>query len=74
MKLHALIEAEGDPDKLMSLLLPEMKDRKRSRIDLKPSDKGVTIEVDAEDAVAFRATMNLITQLLSIHERAGRIQ
>ncbi len=73
MNYSAEIKIKEDPEKVYIHLLPESKEKKdRSHFTLKKTEKEVIVEVEAKDAVAFRATMNAITQLLSVfHKMRG---
>ena len=70
MNYTAEIKITEDPEKVYDQLLPESKEKKnRSNFTLKKTEKEVIVEVEAEDAVAFRATMNAITQLLAVFHK-----
>ena len=74
MNYTAEIKIKEDPDKIYDHLLPETKGkRERSHFTLRKTGKEVVIEVEAKDAVAFRATMNSITQLLSVFQKVKEI-
>jgi tRNA threonylcarbamoyladenosine modification (KEOPS) complex Pcc1 subunit len=74
MNYIAEIKIKEDPGKIYDHLLPETKGkRERSHFTLRKTDTEVIIEVKAKDAVAFRATMNSITQLLAVFQKVKRI-
>ncbi len=68
MKLTAEIFVEGK-NNLFEAFRPEEKQMKRSDYVVEKTKKGVKFSVNANDAVAFRATISTITQLLATHEK-----
>jgi tRNA threonylcarbamoyladenosine modification (KEOPS) complex Pcc1 subunit len=74
MNYSAEIRIKEEPDKVYYYLLPETESKRdRSNFTLKKGDKEVIIDVQAKDAVAFRATINTITQLLSVFQKVKEI-
>lgn len=69
MKYQATIEVEGDPDKLHEALSPESMEYDRSSFNIEKTSEGLKINIQAKDPTALRATLNAITQLLTIHEK-----
>ena len=74
MKCTAQIAVEGNPQKIYDCLKPESMDFERSSFTIKKGDNNLIIEIKAVDAVAFRATINAVTQLLAVYEKAGKIK
>ncbi len=72
MKYTAKLFAEGDPDKLLECLAPEETSFDRSSFTVTKKEEGVEFDITANDAVALRATLNSISQLLIVFEGAGK--
>ena len=72
MEYTANLFVKGDPDKLFECLLPEETDFDRSSFTIKKKEEGVEFSIHACDAVALRATLNSISQLLIVFEGAGK--
>ncbi|MBW2968429.1 hypothetical protein KY362_08165 [Candidatus Woesearchaeota archaeon] len=70
--ITARIFAEGDPEHLMECFAPEDMSFDRSSFTINRKDNGVEFVVESKDAVALRATLNSISQLLVIFESAGK--
>ena len=49
---------------------PDLKNNERSTITVTTTEDSSTFDVSASDATAFRASMNSITQLLSVFEKS----
>jgi|TARA_B100002003_G_scaffold149320_1_gene138432 tRNA threonylcarbamoyladenosine modification (KEOPS) complex Pcc1 subunit len=73
MKLSANITVNTDADLLFKSFKPELKDWKRSKIKIKKNKGKVQFTIDAEDAVAMRATLNSITALLAVYDKTNRL-
>lgn len=69
MNYKAEIIVKEDPGKAYKCLLPEKISRERSSLSLKKDKESLIISIDAKDAVAFRATMNAVTQALAVHHK-----
>ena len=69
MDYKAEIIVKEDPDKAYKCLLPEKISRERSSVSLEKGEESLKIRVEAKDAVAFRATMNAVTQALAVHRK-----
>lgn len=69
----AEIKVSGDIEELYRCLLPEIHERARSSLVIEKADNGLNINVHAKDAVALRAILNSITQMLAIFETTGKI-
>lgn len=74
MKFSALLEIDGEAEKLVKAIGNEDSETKRSSLKIKQKDNKVEIKVSAEDAVAFRATLNSITQLLAVYQKIKNIE
>jgi len=74
MNYSSIIEVEGDPDSLFECFVPEGIKKERSEYSLKKTKKGILFEIKARDATALRATVSMITQLLAVYEKIGKIK
>jgi len=74
MKYSAQIGVEGDSKSLLECFAPEGIRKERSHYLLKKTKNGVRFDISAGDATALRATINMITQLLAVYEKAQRIK
>ena len=72
MDYSARLSVRGDPDKLLECLKPEESDFDRSKFTIDRTEEGVVFDITAKDAVAFRATLNSIAQLLIVFEGARK--
>jgi len=72
MKYTAKLLVKGDPNKLFECLAPEDKDFDRSSFTINKTSDGLEFNIVANDAVAFRATLNSISQLLIVFESTVR--
>ena len=72
MECSAKVFAKGDPEKLYECLAAEDTNFERSSFIVKKTKDGVEFDVKAKDAVALRATLNSIAQLLIIFEGARK--
>ncbi len=72
MDYTAKIFAKCNPDRLLECLASEEKSFDRSKFTIKKVDDGVEFNITAKDAVALRATVNSISQLLIIFEGASK--
>ncbi|MBW3023208.1 hypothetical protein KY308_03825 [Candidatus Woesearchaeota archaeon] len=73
MKYNSKIEVLGDEDKIYACFATEKIDKERSNFSIKKSKGKVVFEIRAKDAAAFRATTNMITQLLAVYEKMKKI-
>ena len=75
MKYKATIKVCAEPELVYNAFLPEKNELRmeRSEYTMKKSADGVVFEVKAADAVAFRATINGITRMLSVIEKTESI-
>ena len=60
--------------KIHSCFATEKSDKERSNFSIKKSKGKVIFEINANDAVAFRATTNMITQLLTVYEKMRKLK
>ena len=74
MDYKAEIKVSEDPENIQKCLVPEKITRDRSTLSLEKGDGFLKIRVEARDAVAFRATMNAVTQALSVYSKTKGIQ
>lgn len=70
MKYSATIRLQYD-DKLYKCLIPEIHERDRASLKLDKVNDELIIGIDAKDAVALRALMNSLTQMLTIYDSTG---
>lgn len=72
MKCTAEILVENGKH-ILEAFQPEEKQMKRSEFSVERTKNGIKFLVKAKDAVAFRATLANITQLLATHEKTVKI-
>ncbi|MBU2561577.1 MAG: hypothetical protein KKD17_04720 [Nanoarchaeota archaeon] len=72
MECTAKVFVKGDPEKLLECLAPEETSFDRSSFTVKKRGDGVEFDVTSKDAVALRATLNTISQLIIVFEGASR--
>ncbi len=72
MKYSAKINVEEGAD-LMKCFHPEKFEKERSSYKIKRIKNAIVFEIKARDIAALRATMNSITQLLSVYERMKQL-
>lgn len=73
MKLSAEIKVWGNPKELINCFEPELIDKKRSNFKIIEKEDYVLFEIEADDSVALRATMNGITKLITVYEKMEKI-
>ena len=71
MNYSATINVGGNAEELLECFSPEGIDKERSKYTIKKTKEGVVFEITAKDAVALRATVNMITQMLAVHQKMG---
>jgi len=69
MKLTATIKAYGEPKEIFACFKPELKDKKRAYYKIIQKKDYILFEIEAENSVALRATLNGITRLLTVYEK-----
>ena len=72
MDYTANIFVKCDPDKLAECLAPEETSFDRSLFTFEKKNEGLEFSIKAKDAVALRATLNTISQLLIVFEGAKK--
>ncbi|MFC1752919.1 KEOPS complex subunit Pcc1 [Thermoproteota archaeon] len=73
MKYQAKIDVKGDPEKLYDCLSSESMDHDRSSFEVKKTEQGLTLDIQAKDITALRATLNAITQLFTVYEKIEEV-
>jgi tRNA threonylcarbamoyladenosine modification (KEOPS) complex Pcc1 subunit len=61
---------DKDADRLFRTFQPEIAKKDRSGFELKKEKDCVKFIVEAKDSVALRATLNSITKLITVYEKA----
>ncbi len=76
MNYHADIQVKVTKPALMKSLTPEFKEGRhdRSSVRIAKTKGGIKLSVSAKDSTALRASLNTITQLLSVYEKAGKLK
>jgi tRNA threonylcarbamoyladenosine modification (KEOPS) complex Pcc1 subunit len=74
MNCTAKLFVKGDPEKLFECLTPEETSFDRSSFTINKTKEGLEFDIKANDAVALRATLNSISQLLIVFEGASKKQ
>ncbi len=74
MDYTAKIIVKEDPDKIYKCLVPEKISRERSSVKIKKEKGVLVINVEAKDAVALRATLNSISQVLAVYHKTKSIK
>ncbi len=73
MKYQATIKSQGNKEIIFKAFSVENQKTERSEYKITEKKEGVLFEISAEDAVAFRATINGITRLLAVTEKMANI-
>jgi len=73
MDYTAEIIIREDPDNIHKCLLPEIMNRDRSTIKITKEKDVLKVLIEAKDAVAFRATMNHLTQTIAVYSKSKNI-
>lgn len=68
MSYTARLVARGDPGMLFDCFASEETSFERSSFTINKTDEGIEFAIEANDAVALRATLNSISQLLIVFE------
>ena len=74
MKLSAEIKVYGDPEEIYACFEPELADKKRSNFKITKKKDHLLFEIEADDSIALRATMNGITKLITVYEKMSEIK
>ncbi|MBU0615468.1 MAG: hypothetical protein KJ601_05215 [Nanoarchaeota archaeon] len=69
MKFRSKLSVYDDPATLHNVFSPEIEERARSQVSLKKAKGHVEFDIKADDAVAFRATVNSLMKLLLVFEK-----
>jgi len=72
MKYHSKTEVSGG--NIYPCFATESISKERSDLRIKKGKKKVVFEITAKDAVAFRATTNMLTQLLTVYEKIKNLE
>ncbi len=73
MDYKADITVKEDADKIYKCLLNDNISRERSSLGIKKTRGGLSIKIEAKDAVALRATINAVTQVLAVYSKMKKI-
>ena len=71
MKYKAEIVIDN-PD-IHDILKPEIQDRNRTKEKISKRGKETIVNIESEDSVALRATLNSITKLCTVYEKMKEI-
>ena len=63
----------SDADRIFKCFKPEIQDNKRANFKLSKVKDCVIFDIESEDSVALRATLNSITKLLTVYEDIDRL-
>ena len=74
MKYETELKVYGDTKKILDCFKPETNKQDRSSFDIKQGDGYLIFNIQAEDSVALRATLNSITKLLTVYEKMEEIK
>jgi tRNA threonylcarbamoyladenosine modification (KEOPS) complex Pcc1 subunit len=74
MDYKAEITVSEDPENIQKCLEQEKISRERSSVSLEKEGDDLKIKVEAKDAVALRATMNAITQVLAVYAKSKQLK
>lgn len=72
MSYSAKLFAEGNAEKLYECIISEQTSYNRSSFSITKKENGLEFDITAKDAVALRATLNSISQMLIIFEGAKK--
>jgi len=62
-------------NEIYDCIIPDLNNNfKRSKLNVKKNENELTFEIEADDIVAFRATINSITQLLNVFYKTKNIK
>jgi len=73
MKYITSLKVYGDVDKIYESFQTEVNEKDRSKLNIKKEKDYVLFEVEAKDSIALRATLNMITKLLTVYEKVEEI-
>lgn len=69
MKYDVEIIIKDNPDLIYKCFLTEISKRKRSSFNIAREKNKLRFSIKAEDVTALKATLNSITQLLTVYEK-----
>lgn len=74
MKITAQIAiTDSKADAIFNAVKPEVIDRERTQLKIKKEKNKINMDITSEDAVAFRATLNSVSQMLAVFEKMESI-
>lgn len=73
MKYTGIVTAHGDAQRLVESVRLEMGNFGRSRVEVKTTPQGAIFEIEADDAIALRASLNALSQSLAVFEKMEKI-
>ncbi len=71
--IKASITIDEFVDEIYDAILPETEKQNRSKVEINKTDT-LSINIEADDATALRASMNSITQMLSVFYKIKEIK
>ena len=74
IKAEIVVEEKENINALHNAIKPEIIDKERTQLKIEKQDDKVVMNIDSKDAVAFRATINSISQMLSVFEKMKNIK
>lgn len=74
MQYTNTLKINGDPKSLLECFKPEIEKRNRSEIKIKEGKDNITIIVSATDAIALKAIINGLINLLTVYEKLQNIE
>lgn len=69
MDYEAEIIVKEDAGSIHKCLLNEKISRERSTLNIRNTERGLRIRIEARDASALRATLNAVTQVIAVYSR-----
>ncbi|MCK5282044.1 MAG: hypothetical protein KAK00_01420 [Nanoarchaeota archaeon] len=74
MKYNLVLAVDAEnPEKLFQIIQPEINKKKRSEIKVKKEKQKIILEVSAIDAIALKASTNLLLKILEIYEKSKEL-
>jgi len=74
MDYKAEIIIKEDPENICRCLIPERISRERSSLKIKKGKDSLSVHIEAKDAVAFRATINALMQVIAVYSKTKGIK
>lgn len=72
--IETLITIDTDADAIQNAITPEMEKHLRSSVKITKEGKILKFHIKADDATAFRATINSISQMLNVFYKVKEIK